>query len=346
MYKKEAEVKVEGIDKAAVIDSVLKAKHKNGDLNGTVLVVEAGKVIYTNSFGYANFETKDTLTNQSRFRTVGISLQITAMSILMLHDQKKLSIEDEISKYMPELDYKGVKIRHLLNHTSGIPDYPEYFYMAGKEDIVYNEDVIAMLVDEKLALNFEPGAKSKYSDSGYVILAEIVGIVSGMDFNEFIVENIFKPLEMSSTIPSTADLDKSIPDRVVGYDEYKKNIDHDILIGVVGDGGIYSTVADLYKWDQAMYSEKLVSKAMLAKAFTLDVLNDGVKTSAYGFGLQLKKKRGNTIVYSEGRWVGFYTHMRRNLGNKNMVLFLTNQDANPAWMMDIVDDILDEKYFL
>lgn len=160
--------------KVAKIDSVLNFYHEQGILNGSVLVAEAGKVIYRKAFGYANMETKDTLILGSNFRIASVSKQFTAMCIMILEERGKLDYDDDFQKYLPELKYEGITIRHLLWHTSGMPDYVELMDELWDPNEYYvNDDVLKLMSKHLPEKYFEPGEKYEYSNTGYVLLASI-----------------------------------------------------------------------------------------------------------------------------------------------------------------------------
>ena len=153
--------------KVAKIDSLLNFYHEQGILNGTVLVAEAGKVIYQKGFGYANMDTKETLEPKSVFRLASVSKQFTAMCVMILEEQNKLNYDDNIQKYIPELIYEGVTIRHLLWHTSGMPDYMDFMSEHYSDDEWYlNDDVIKIMAKHHPEREFEPGEKYEYSNTG------------------------------------------------------------------------------------------------------------------------------------------------------------------------------------
>ena len=198
--KSEITLTPEQEQKAAKIDSLLKFYHEQGIFNGTVLVAEAGKVIYQKGFGYANMDTKERLTPKSVFRLASVSKQFTAMCIMKLKEQGKLNYDDDLQKYLPELKYyEGVTIRHLLWHTSGIQDYMDFMPKYFPSDEYLNDDVIKIMAKHHPKREFEPGERFEYSNTGYVLLASIVERVSGVSFVEFIKQNIFDRIGMSST---------------------------------------------------------------------------------------------------------------------------------------------------
>lgn len=189
--------------KAQELDYLFKTLYENNQFNGSILVMNRGKVLIHRSFGFANFEKKDTLTTNVPFRLASVSKQFTAMALMILKEQGKLSLNDDITQYLPELPYKGVAIKNLLHHNSGIPDYfgLEYSivnYFSFKK-LITNDDMIKYFSVQKPKLIFKTGKKASYSNTGYVFLASIVERVSGMPFMAFMHKYIFEPAGMKNT---------------------------------------------------------------------------------------------------------------------------------------------------
>lgn len=298
--------------KAVRIDKYLQSCFENNQFNGNVLVAEKGKVIYHKAFGIANIDPVESLQINSQFRLASVSKQFTAMAIMILKEQGKLDYDDDMRKYLPELPYPGITIRHLLTHTSGIPKYEDLcdkYWDLEHENFLEkkyatNDDIIAMLIEYHPDVLFEPGDRYAYSNTGYVLLASIVSCVSGEPFEIFMKKNIFDPLEMSHTLVYSAVRDDPMDNRVYGYrlalngSDYLPN-DFHYMSGIAGDGAIYSTTGDLYKWDRALYTEKVVSKSSLEEAFTPVVLNDG-STHNYGFGWVIDTSLTGKKIVSHG----------------------------------------------
>ncbi|MCH7534362.1 MAG: beta-lactamase family protein [Bacteroidetes bacterium] len=336
--------------KADRIDSLLKVLHSKGRFNATVLVAEGSEIIYQNGFGYANFDTKDTLSLKSCFRLASVSKQFTAMCVMILEEREKLSYDDDITKYLPELSfYEGVTVRHLLWHTGGLPDYMQLF-----EDhwdttkLAFKEDILSLMAEHQPEIDFKPGEKYEYSNTGYSLLAGIVQRASGVHFDDFITENLFMKINMSASLVCKGADDEPIPNRVFGYyyDESSKsmaNADYHYLNGVIGDGGLYSTIGDLFKWDQALYTEQLVSKATLDLAFTGFKLNDADTLGDYGFGWGLYKNDSTNVVSHSGSWVGFSTYIQRDIGNKTTIIVLNNTYDRVYHIVKMIESILKEE---
>lgn len=300
------------------IDKLMAYSHQNGLFNGSVLVAENGKVIYSKAFGVADKKRKQNLTTDSKFYLASVSKQFTSMAIMLLKEKGKLSFDDKLSDFFndfPEYS-KRITIEHLLTHTSGIPDY---FRLGIYKSDLKNQDVLEELMQQE-DLDFEPGEKYAYSNGGYVLLALIVEKVSEQPFHQYLKEHIFKPLGMNDTLV----YDESKPEvvnRAVGYNDSGTLNDYNIL--TVGDGGMYSTVRDLFKWDRALYTEQLISTATLKKAFTSFKLNNG-ELSHYGYGWSLYTDKSGENVAHGGSLAGFRTIIERQLEQQNAIIMLTN----------------------
>jgi len=311
-------------------------------LNGNVLIVEKGEIAYQGAFGISNINPIDSLQLDSRFRLASVSKQFTATGIMKLKESGKLTYDQDIKDFIPELPYKDITIRHLVNHTSGLPDYVGLMNENWKaklkvddpERFVGNDEVIAMLVDKKPIPRFKPGEKWEYSNTGYLLLASIVRRASGKPFETYLKEQVFDPAKMMHTsvykfVPGN---DANMPKRVYGYSVGSNASDltsNDVhyLNTVQGDGGIYSTVGDLYKWDRLLHTNQLVSEDMKKDAFTPGVLSNGDQTN-YGFGWSIEQQpSGQKVVSHGGGWVGFRTHIYREIDANNCIILLTNHSS-------------------
>lgn len=330
-------------EKSEAIQALLSDLHEKKKFNGTVLVSENSKIIYSGAFGYAKLETKEELQPDSCFRLASVSKQFTAMAIMILEKQGKLSYEDDIRKHLPGLPYENVTIRHLLVHTGGLPDYMQLFKKEWDVNkIAYSKDVLRLFIKYHPKIDFKPGKKYDYSNTGYSLLGCIVSNASGLNYPDFMEKNIFGPLGMNGTLCSAGPKDQPIKNRAYGYTPKGKSTDFHYLNGILGDGGIYSTTADMFKWDQALYTEKLVKKATLEEAFTPYTLNDGT-ASDYGFGWSLQRGDKEDMVQHGGSWVGFRTMIRRDLNRHNAIIILTNMSRGPGDIVNEIDKILKEE---
>jgi CubicO group peptidase (beta-lactamase class C family) len=258
------------------------------------------------------------------------------MAIMLLEADGKLSYDDPVSKYLPELQvYEGVTIRHLLLHTGGLPDY--YDIMDTSAGMPTNRDAILLL--QKLArADFLPGERYEYSNAGYDVLGPLVEAVSGMRFAEFVRQRIFLPLGMSQSVVHDDSLPE-ISNRAIGYEQDGSGFalnDYDPLNAIIGSGGVYSSLNDLVRWDQALYGDSLVSKRSIDLAFTSGTDNQG-ESLEYGFGWRIEEMAGHKVVRHGGSWVGFRTHILRIPDLRFSVILLSNRADTDA--EDFVDRV-------
>jgi|JI7StandDraft_1071085.scaffolds.fasta_scaffold20652_3 CubicO group peptidase (beta-lactamase class C family) len=329
-------------DRVAIIDSVVNNLFKSERFNGNILVAEKGNVLYNKSFGIANESTKELLNESSIFELASVSKQFTAMAIVILKEKGKLSYEDKISTFLPQLsNYKNVTIKHLLNHTGGLPDYMDLMdSLFDKRKIATNKDIVDLFAKHNPKILFEPNTKWEYSNTGYAFLASIIEKVSGLSYGDYLQKAIFKPLEMNNTFVYTRRFaPKKISNYAFGYiysDSLKKYILPDELEetkmviwldGIVGDGTVNSTVNDLLKWDRALYTEKLVSSESKKEIFSAVELNNKSKRD-YGFGWALSDDETyGKIVNHSGGWPGYKTFIERHIDNDKTIIVLQNHES-------------------
>lgn len=315
-------------DKIARIDSVLTYLHQRQLFNGTVLLGENGKVLYKKAFGISNAETLAPLTTSSAFNLASVSKQFYTMMTMILKERGKLNYDEQVQKYIPSFPYNHITIRHLMNQTSGLQ---EYFEMAGANmnllDTLTNQSLMELLAVKKPTLEFQPGEKWKYCNSNYTTLASVIEKVSGQTADKFFQQTIAGPLKLPNTYVYNLMLKSYPSSRVFGLQfEAGKPVPNDLLRfdGIVGDGNVYSSAEDLHKWDQALYTEKLVKKSTFAEAITAGKLNDGSDTG-YGFGWFINEP-GKKVSHTGG-WVGFRTYIVRYL-DKNQTIILLDNSSN------------------
>jgi len=311
-----------------------------------LLVVDHNEIVYKKCYGLAHVEAGRPVTADTSFYLGSISKQFTAMAIMLLAEQGKLRFEDRLSAFFPQLPSWGseISLSHLLHHTSGLPGYVQFFSSsaavfewAREINGVTNEAVLERTM-EFGAPEFPVGTQYAYSGIGYVLLAMIVAIVSGQSFADFLKANVFDPLGMKHTVA----YDQSRPERhrlAHGYWKEKDRFERwDYPMLTVGDGGLFSTLDDLFLWDQALNTERLVSKAALEQAFTSGTTNDGTPVN-YGFGWytdvsafvnatereQLRALGADLrYVAHGGSCVAYYNYMIRLLDTKRTIIVLTN----------------------
>lgn len=331
----------EKIDKTKEVDKLFARWDSTASPGMAVGIIKDGELIYARGYGMANLEYNIAITPTSVFRIGSTSKQFTASCIAILALQGKLSLDDDIRKYIPELpEYeKPISIRHLVHHTSGLRDYLTLEYLAGKSDNDFYtpEDSVAALARQK-ALNFTPGDEHLYSNSGYYLLGVIVQRVSGKSLNEFAQEHLFKPLGMKNT-HFHDNHTMIVKNRADGFSPTKTGFRIDMTtLDHVGDGGIFTTVEDLYLWDQNFYDNKL-EKGLLELIHTTGVLNNGEKLD-YAFGLGISEYKGLKMVSHGGAFVGYRAEMIRFPEEKFSVICLANlSTVNPSKLCRQVADI-------
>jgi CubicO group peptidase (beta-lactamase class C family) len=308
----------------------------------SVLVVQDGKVRLKRAYGLAVVEEKRRVTPATLFRLASVSKQFTAAAVLLLAERGQLSLDDSIAKFFPDFPAYGrdVRVRHLLNHTSGLLAYEE-FIPAGATEPVLDADVLTILQRQERTY-FPPGAGFRYSNSGYALLALIVEKISGQKFPEFLRRNIFAPLGMRHTRMNLRD---SKPDsrRAFGYSRREsawERTDQSLTSYVLGDGGIYSSVEDLARWEKELSSPRLLRPETLAQAMSATTParplgEDRAAAEAdaglgYGFGWFVGSYRGEPVVWHGGSTRGFRTHLLRIPGRRLTVILLTNRNEGDA----------------
>lgn len=348
-----------GQSKAEEIDKMMNYASANGYFNGSIAVLDKGKTVYCNSFGYANFHTKKKNDNNTIYELASVTKQFTAMAIMILKEKGKLSYNDSLRKYFPELPYSGVTIRQMLNHTSGMPDYIREigFLYWNPEKIYSNEDAIQELAKYKLPFHFKPGEKFEYCNTGYMLLASIVEKASGLSFEKFLRINIFKPLGMNYSGLFTRYANMNVKDgnsMNIGhgfvYDlqtnqfELPENVPQLRVVrsfgGLYGDGLIGSSISDMIKWELALATEKLVKNTTLEEAFTSGKTNSG-EAIGYGFGWFLQMDKENEFIAQHtGGWSGVRNAVIRWVDKDRILVVLRNSDIDFTGIQDAVKNIL------
>lgn len=334
-------------DKAAKIDQLISLHHKYGQFNGSVLVADNGKVVYKKGVGLANMEWKVPNAPDTKFRLGSITKQFTSTLILQLVEQGKIKLDGKLIDYLP--DYRKdtgakVTIHHLLSHTSGIPSYtslPGFFANVSRNPFTVDEFIKKYASGD---LEFEPGAKFVYNNSGYFLLGAIIEKVTGKPYEQVLKENIFDPVGMKS---SGYDHWKTIIDkRATGYTTTPRGYETapylDMSIPYAA-GSLYSTVEDLYLWDQALYSEKILSAKSKDLMFTPNLSN-------YGYGFVMRKatlapptKLEVPIIQHGGGINGFNTTLVRMVNEKRLIILLDNAEHG-QFLNKMVEGIMSVLY--
>ncbi len=313
-------------------------------------VYSKGKILLKKGYGIANLDYDIEITPETVFDIGSVSKQFTAACIVLLENKGKLSLDDDIRKYipeMPEFDEGKITIRNLFHHTSGLRDYPTLMYLSGISfNDYFTEQMGLDILTRQKELNFEPGSEFLYSNSGYLALAIIIRRVSGESIGTFAQKNIFDPLEMKNTF-IYEDGAKVVKNRAIGYskegNEYKREHHFDFVVG--GDGQVYTTVEDFFKWSENFKSNKLGNDTFLEQMLTKGVLSNG-DTLDYALGLSHGVYKNLKTISHGGSWGGFRAYylqfpeddlaiaIMSNLGNVS-----TGQKAK-----QIADIILKDKF--
>ncbi len=313
---------------AAAFNADLEKMFKPNEPGAAAIVVKDGQVIFRKGYGMANLELGIPVAPDHVFRIGSITKQFTAVSILLLIEQGKLALTDEITKFLPDYPTQSHKItvEHLLTHTSGIVTYtglPEWLPL-WRKDVTLTE-----LVDlfKNKPMDFAPGEKHKYNNSAFVLLGVIIEKASGMKYADFVEQKIFAPLGMTNSFYD--DTKRVIPRRIPGYQkdgERYTNAEYLSTTWPYAAGSLISTIDDLAKWDAALYTEKLVKQASLKRAWTSYVLKDGKPTN-YGYGWGVNTLEGMQAISHGGGINGFTCNAVRLPEARVYVAILTNREG-------------------
>lgn len=338
--------------KAQKIDELLRTYDDYDRFNGSVLVADENGILYKQGFGWANVEWEIGNAADTKFRLASITKQFTAMLIMQLVEQGKLSLEVPISTYLPDFPKEKaeqIRIHHLLTHTSGIPNYtsfPNYREVMRQPNSV--DDLVELFVDS--ALVFKPGERHAYSNSAYVLLGQIIEKATGKTYEEVLQERIFKPLEMSNT--GYDHHSQILKKRASGYYINGRTFVNASYIDMstpYSAGAMYSTVEDLYLWDRALYTEELVSAQFRDQLFEK---HSQLGRMHYGYGWELGQMPvGNSgerlpATSHSGGINGFHTFIARIPSTKSLIVLLSNTGSAPLFEMTVaITGILHEKTY-
>jgi CubicO group peptidase (beta-lactamase class C family) len=336
-------------DVAQKLDSVFTRFNKRYDFHGSVIIAKKGKVLFKNNYGYADFKKKTLIDENSVFQLASVSKQFTAASILILQEKGQLSVDDKVTKFYPEFPYTDVTIRHLLNHTSGLP---KYFWLAehkwNKDYPPSNQEMMEMISTHNVERFFSPGASFDYSNTGYMVLASIVEKVSGTEFGDFVATNIFEPLDMKNTFVYRYEQDSMTENQLAGYRLYKRRwhakIGGTVNDKIVGDKNVYSNPEDMLKWVQGLNSGKIISESTLSQMYTQGETKYNRKVP-YGFGFRIKEDESDKIIYHNGKWNGFTTSLMQYPNDELVVITLEHSNYNSMKDLNqIVKRIVDDNF--
>ncbi|PZX58240.1 CubicO group peptidase (beta-lactamase class C family) [Algoriphagus ratkowskyi] len=324
-----------------ILHEAVERAEKEG-FSGVILVAENGKILFEDAMGMRTYENRILLHEDDTFELASLSKQFTAMMIMMCEEKGLLAFDDQAAKYI-ETPYPGITIRHLLTHTSGLPDYQAIMDAHwDKSKVAGNQEILEYLREYAPVKSFEPGEQYEYSNTGYVLLASIVEKATGKDFVELMREWIFQPLKMKSTDIRSLAEKAEVQTFAAGHLKNKEghyvnantfhSSDYTVWLGNrKGPGRVSSNVEDLLKWDQALYSNTLVSEETLEEAFTPFKLTNE-RRSYYGFGWEIEPKSpfGKMVMHT-GDNPGYKTIIVRFI-EENKTIIILNNNAHPDMM--------------
>ncbi|GAB5551985.1 MAG: hypothetical protein Sapg2KO_15760 [Saprospiraceae bacterium] len=313
-------------EKIEAIDQWLAKLESKNKFNGGILIAKSGEPLLMKTYGYTDFRKDTPLTPQSAFRLASVSKQFTAAGIMLLHEAERLDYDQPVNTYLEKFPYPGVTVRHLLTHTSGMPDL--YMDLADQHKETLGDTLsiseVAHLMktypEEALAA---PGAVYAYNNTGYVLLAAIIESISGLSFEQFMQENLFDPLQMKNTrVWNLFSTESTFPNKTKSFMNIIKAVpmSPSWLDGVAGDGAVFSSIEDFLIWDQFWYGNTLISAENLKEAFQTPTLANGTD-SDYGFGWTVANEQ---MVWHNGGWLGARTAIIRRMDNKTCLVLLDN----------------------
>lgn len=336
-------------------DSLFNYLYNNQLFNGNVLVAEKGKIVYQNSFGYADYATKTPNSKDSRFHLASVTKTFTSVSILQLKEKGKLKLDDKLQSYFPDFPYTDITIRHLLSHTSGLSDDVFFETLVKDKKIIFNKDIVPALKALKIQLLFKPGEEWEYSNTGFLVLTALIEKLSGLSYQDYLQKNIFGPAKMTNSYVLEDALHYRKDMFRVTNHKYPKLYSNDLvdaystepylskhfyMTGAVGDGQIMSTTEDLLKYDQCLYTGKLLKPETLNEALTPAMLNNGKPASfgfadlgrtAYGLGWCIMKDTSQgKIVWHTGAYQGSSSILFRNISKQQTIIAFDNTSREAA----------------
>jgi CubicO group peptidase (beta-lactamase class C family) len=337
------------------IDEIFSPLKSNNAPGAAVLVIQNGRTVFQGGYGVTDLRTMHRIDEKTNFRLASFTKQFTATCIMLLVHDGKLKYEDHLTDIFPEFPAygKSITIRNLLNHTSGLPDYEDLLMSqypnVPPEQIPQILDAgVLKLLEQQTAGKFPVGSRWEYSNSGYAVLAMIVQKLSGKSFGEFLHDRIFVPLQMNNTVAYEKGKNE-VSHRAYGHTKDKdawRETDQSPTSAVLGDGGIYTSLDDLTKWDRALREHTLLSETEMQPALTPVLPTEGPAKSAdgspisYGFGWFLGPYKGHKRMAHGGSTVGFRTTIQRFPDDKLTIIILANRaDADPDAMALKVADL-------
>jgi CubicO group peptidase (beta-lactamase class C family) len=329
------------------IDQLVSAMLQPGNGGVTVAIAKQDKILFSKGYGSANPEYDIACSPNTIFHVASVSKQFTAFAIALLADQGKISLDDDIHKYLPELHDFGHKItiKHLVHHTSGLRDQWNLLALAGwRLDDVITRNQVLRLISHQEELNFKPGEEFSYCNTGYTLMGEIVSRVSGKSFSEWCSQNIFKPLQMNNTL-FYDDHEKIVKGRAYSFQESPGGLKKSVLsYANAGATSLFTTAEDLTKWSNNFYTMKVGNAKVMKQMEERGILNKG-DTISYAFGQDISKYRGVKTVSHSGGDAGYRSYLLRFPEQKYSIVVLSNLASfNPAKLANGIADIYLKEY--
>ena len=326
------------------IDDYFSRKYKRKQFNGNILFAEDGKIITHKSYGYANLKTKEELTENHSFQLASVSKPFTSVAILQLIENGQINLKDTLQKFFPNFPYEGITIHQLLCHRSGLSQYTHFCdtpdsIWPDKSKTINNQDVIDIISKINPLINYPPDRRYYYCNTNYLLLSSIVKKISGIEFKQYLKENIFSPIDMNNSIvyDRTNFNDLIMPTQ--GY-ENRTPWEDVYLNGVVGDKGVYSTTMDLLKFDRALEKNLLINDSLKKLAFSKKN-KDYNRNKNYGYGFRLKEhNKYGKIVYHTGWWKGYRSYYIKVLKNNQTIIILNNVKRGRFLNIDKLIDLM------
>lgn len=335
-------------EKAFALDTLFKKKAKAQGFNGAVLVAQKGVILYSNVFGYANLNSKDSLNINSAFQLASISKTFTSVAVLLLAQDNKIKLSDSIQQYLPSFPYHGITIENLLSHRSGLPNYLYCFEDKRRMNKAAptNDTVLKWFSEANPlpALYNQPNRSFSYNNSNFIVLASIIEKVSEVGYAQFIRTRIFEPLGMTHSFVDTIAPDSLLCFRTCGH-QGNRCRPREFFDGVYGDKGIYASVGDMERWYFALHSGCLLNKHWLKEAFTPRSFEHKSRHN-YGLGFRLmtdaKDMKKVHYVYHGGWWAGFSTMLWMDMEADIAIIVLGNRKNNGVYNIKSVLSVLEE----
>ncbi len=335
---------INGTQKIREIEEIFNKKRQAG-FNGNVLIAQKGVVLYEKSFGYSKLKQKDTLTAASAFQLASLSKPFTALAILRLQEEGKLSLEDSVERFFPGFPYPGIRVRSLLSHRSGLPNYAYVFTDSVRKVNHYphNPDIIRWFSRVKPKPYHLPDRHFNYSNTNYCLLASIVEKASGQSFGAYLQDHIFTPLKMENSYLLSTMTRAQQPFKTAGH-QHGREIPKDNYDDVVGDKGIYATTGDLYRLYRGLMNGCIISRATMDEAFMpRSFEREGKKNYGYGFRMHLGDDRKAAYIYHGGWWKGYNTMMWMSPDDDFVIIILGNSYNRTVYQIKEIVDVLQGK---